>query len=513
MKNQMMRKLVCTASAAAVLASGINAFAAQVVTGTDNYWSQTFEAAEAYTAPEGMSICSDILITGGVATSKAMDAETVAGLESAGTYLGGKTGLFGKEDTAFGVEQTSQKIFLQTSNEMKSQSGLNPNGKNEYGNTANYVHISLEMAVADYSATRELQMITCANGADQGNTTTPTKPVLSVAKDTGLVSLFGTDTGYIMPLNKWTRYDVIIYQKDVSKTMTPYAYLYADGKPIQENMKFDGNAFAASGKSGLLFRAVFGIYLTFENGENGCYIDNLTARRILGGNVSGEGTYAEKAAKIIHGLTLSNSDAAVDNAALTVTAPANMTAEALAAGFEGPDVKIVKANGSAQRGALEAGYVIASGAMVTDDEFTNGDIYYTLALGAPTEDEDLVRLTITTDSGYYAETADSAEKSGVVGFKTSVEKTGEPVILRYGTFLLKSTDFDTVEEPTTVSNLGDIASGAAFVAEVGNIGEADFGTSVYAKSFAETADGFFYSGIMGNTVNAGGKWLGAWSAE
>lgn len=511
MKNQMMKKLVCTVSAAAVLASGINAFAAQVVTGTDNYWSQTFEAAEAYKAPEEMFIQID-----GAQTQA--DEAALTALKEQGTYLGGKTGLFGKSDAAFALEKAERSFVLKTADAtMPDKSGLNPKsgGANgEYGNTTNYMHISVEMAVSDYSVTRQMQINTQDSGNGKNGITTPTTPVLTVEKDTGAVTLFGKSTAYTMPLNKWVRYDVVVYQIKDGKPVKPFAYIYADGKLIGSNIGFDGNAaVTGSGSSAFMFRALVGIYFTFENGENGCYIDNLTARRILGGNVSGEGTYAEKAAKIIQGLTLTNSAATVDNDTLTVTAPANMTAEALAAGFEGADVKIVKADGSAQSGALEAGYVIASGAIVTDDEFTDGDIYYTLALGAPVEDDDQVSLTITTDSGYYAETEDSAEKSGIVGFKTSVEKTGAPVILRYGTFLLKSTDFDTVEDPTTVSNLGDIASGAAFVAEVGNIGEADFGTSVYAKSFAETADGFFYSGIVGNTVNAGGKWLGARSAE
>ena len=517
MKNRVIKTLACTVAAATVLVSGASVFAeepdAQVVTGNDNYWAQTFTGLGSYVAPETMRISSNISFSeSNTVSSTVMNVEEIAALETAGSNLGGKTGLLGKADTAFSVENLNQPLFLEVKSGSKNDpnmgepSGLNPltSGNGEYGNTSNYAYFSFEMAVSDYSAPRIFQLQTAKDGSGKDGVTMPSTTMLEVAGENGAVSVFNKATEYTMPLNKWVRYDMVIYQTG-SKTsnIKPYIYVYADGKLIAENIQFDGLA----NDSYTMFRSVQGLHFGFAAGETGCYIDNLVARRILGANVTGGTGYTDNAKYVVRALAPESTVAEIDNAAKTISVPAGTAADAIS----GADVTFVTADGTVQETAQENGFAIVSGAMIADDEYTNGDIYYTLTVeGAPAPAEDAVELTVTSDSGYYAETAGGADKSGVVGFKTSIEKTGDPTVQRYGTFLLKSSDFDTAAgTQTEVANEGDLESGKAYVVEVENINEGNFNTAIYAKSFVQTADGYFYSDVISNMVGEAGKWLGA----
>lgn len=521
MKHQV-KKTLAGLAAIAMLMSGASVFAedpaSQIDTGTDNYWAQTFNGMGSYAAPEAMRICSDISFSASnTVSSTLMDADAIAGLEAEGIYLGGKTGLFGKADTAFGVENATKPLFLEVKSgdknnpNMGEPSGLNPrtSSNGEFGNTSNYATFSFEMAVTDYSADRTFQMQTAKNGSGSDGVTMPTAIMMAVAKDTGLVSVFNKSTEYKMPLNKWVRFDVVTYQVKSGKPTNPYAYVYADGALIADNIGFDALKNDDNSSSGKLFKSVQGLHFGFAAGETGCYVDNLVARRILGANVTGGASFAENAKLVVKELTLASDAATIDNAAKTITVPAGTAAGAIT----GADVVFVTADGTVQATAQENGYAIASGDMITDDEKTEGTIYYTLTVeggAVEPEPEEDVALTVTADSGFYAEAADASEKNGVVGFQTRVEKAGEEQVAKYGTFLLKSEDFETAAgSQTEVANQGDIASGNSFVVEVRNIGADAFATPIYAKSFVETAAGnFFYSAITNTTVDAGNKWLG-----
>lgn len=516
MKNQI-KKTLAGLAAVAVIVSGASVFAeepsAQVVTGNDNYWAQTFTGLGRFVAPDMMRISSDVSLSASNAVSSTvMGVEEIAALEAAGSYLGGKAGLFGKEDAAFSVENLNQPLFLEVKSGSKNDpnmgepSGLNPltSGNGEYGNTGNYAYFSFEMAVSDYSEPRTFQLQTARDGSGSDGVTMPSTTMLEVAGESGAVSVFNKATEYTMPLNKWVRYDMVIYQTGSKTSNTkPYIYVYADGELIAENIQFDGLA----NHSYTMFRSVQGLHFGFAAGESGCYIDNLVARKILGTNVTGGTGYTDNAKYVVCALVPESTAAEIDNEAKTITVPAGTAASAIS----GADVTFVTADGTVQETAQKNGFAIVSGEMISDDEFTTGDIYYTLTVeGTPEPAEDAVELTVTSDSGYYADTADGADKSGVVGFKTSIEKTGDPVVQNYGTFLLKSSDFDAAGgTQTEVANAGDLESGKAYVVEVENIGEADFGTAIYAKSFVQTADGYFYSDVISNMVGANGKWLGA----
>lgn len=484
MKNQI-KKTLAGLAVVAVIVSGASVFAAQTVTGTDNFWQQTFMDAAAFATPEDMLIQIDDV---------AVEDAALAELNGTGAYLGGKSGLFGKANAAFAVESAGNKITLITSenstNNMRTASGL----KSEMGLT-NFAHLSFEMAVSDYSEQRIVQIQARRSG--NAALMDPVAKMFVIEADTGAVKVANKDVGYTMPVGKWVRFDFIMRHGTGSEPM-PYLDVYADGTLLQSDLAFDADSNSKRSR----ISGIETLRFEFSQGETGCYIDNLTARRILVADLA-EGI--EK--PVITGVTLSSEKATVDNSALTISAPAGITAT----DFTGGDVTIVAKDGTVQESVQEDGFVIVNSKMIEDDEFTNGDIYYTLTVeGTPEPAEDAVELTVTSDSGYYADTADGADKSGVVGFKTSIEKTGDPVMQNYGTFLLKSSDFDAAAgTQTEVANAGDLESGKAYVVEVENIGEADFGTAIYAKSFVQTADGYFYSDVISNMVGANGKWLGA----
>ena len=464
MKNQI-KKTLAGLAVVAVIVSGASVFAAQTVTDS-GYWRQSFDDLKAHNIPNDMYIS---------ANSVELTDDGLAQLGAEGVFLGGKTGISGNAGGFFAAENLKEAAVLgavdsTVDTSLKKASGL---AATRGGLTATDAHIGFEAMVKDFNTTRKITVAVRQNSKASNAT-----DVALLTINTDGTAKVGEAT-YTMPASKWVRFDFYtVADKDATESEIIF---YADGQLIGT-----GTVKAGTSKKWYGIKSVESVKVSLAAGETGFYMDNLTVDK----KTAPEGGFA-----------LGSEKAEIDNDHMAIAAPVGTTA----ADFTGAEITIVASDGTVQQSAQQDGFVIAK------DGYSGGNIYYTLTVeGTPEPAEDAVELTVTSDSGYYADTADGADKSGVVGFKTSIEKTGDPVMQNYGTFLLKSSDFDAAAgTQTEVANAGDLESGKAYVVEVENIGEADFGTAIYAKSFVQTADGYFYSDVISNMVGANGKWLGA----
>ncbi len=122
-----------------------------------------------------------------------------------------------------------------------------------------------------------------------------------------------------------------------------------------------------------------------------------------------------------------------------------------------------------------------------------------------------VNFTVTGDSGYYAETADGADKVGEVVFNSAIiDFVDYDQITAFGFYIYNSAELGEVKATLTADSLdGLVTENGKFYCSVINFAEADFGKPVVAVPYA-VISGEAYAGTatsMTVTVDEG-NWLG-----
>ena len=448
-----MKKIICVLTSAAMLFSVLTAFAEQVNSGT-SYWRQTYEGLSEYAVPEE----SSLYING---AAEAASEDEVAALAGNGVFIGGKTGVYGKADTAFAVENADVKYVSEVTTAKISS------GQEAVSAAALF---GFDMAVADANSDRQINMACTRNSSKNG----AVEITRAIKFENGrLTAVFGKtlDTAYTLPELEWVRFDFVVWNCSFTMSSAAKVDIYINGE-YKETISTP-----ASSK----YYNIGGIQsakFVYAAGEQGWYIDNLTTEKLPA--VPGIDT-------VVH-----TDEVTVDTETGVMSVPAGMTVDGLKSALAGNgDVKIVKQDKNEQSGVVTDGYVY-----VPFSENNLAGVYYPLTAAAEPEPE--VGLSVVTDSAQYFQ---NGVNLGVVGFKTTIQNEDNLQIKSYGSFILKSGDFDSVEAPVKL-----YADGApeedGFAVEVTDIDESNFDTAVYAKSFVQTdSDVWFYSDVVSRTVN------------
>ena len=444
-----LRKIICVLSAAAMLCQA-TAFA-DVTTDDGRGLVQTFDDLGGYVMPEEMNL----YING---SETAATDEEIAAIAVSGDYIGGKTGVYGREDTVFAVENAIQKYVAET-----ATAKIRPD--------ATGILVGFNMLIEDDITTRQINAL-CRQLADvsknQSNANFSATRAITISGN-NITSVFSTSvSGLELPVKEWVRIDFVLSNLTTGSSDTANIDLYINGE-YKQSIQAGRLSNKRSNIAGIM-----SLKFVYAAGEKGWYIDNLTTERLT------EIPAVESADEAV----------VINNGARTVTAPASMTAEALTEALGGGGVVVLNEAKQAQSGAITDGYVY-----VPFSANNLSGCYY--ALTAESVAADSVELNVVTDSATYTE--DGVE-AGVVGFKTTVTKQGNPLIDSYGTFIVKSADFDFIAgSPTEISAEGEPADGA-YAVEVTGIDQDNYSTPIYAKSFVKSGSVWYYSDLVSGRV-------------
>lgn len=122
--------------------------------------------------------------------------------------------------------------------------------------------------------------------------------------------------------------------------------------------------------------------------------------------------------------------------------------------------------------------------------------------------EESVTSVIETkaDAGYYAESPESEEKSGVIAFKSFFNGYNDNTVENYGIFVynteIKQVDLQTTDIEALKANNGN------FIGKITDIPAVSFDTRIYAKPYVKINGVMKYGETVSTTVNEINKWLG-----
>ena len=345
--KQLLKKTVSVLSALAVAMGSVTALAAQTQTGS-GYWWQTFDDLAAYAVPDDMYVKYEM--TEG--ESVEMDDAGLADLAGQGVFIGGKSGMLGKADGFFAAEQLGGAAVVGAVDGAEATYLKKATGLGAQVSGSPKVHIGFELAAGDYSAERKLTL----DARSKAGSGAQTMALLTVAGETGAVKAGATATDYVMPQNKWVRFDMYLtVNKDSDSTS---AAVYADGKLISEAATVKH---APSSKKSYGVMSIESIKLNLVSGDSGFYMDNLTVEKVSEFPVLEEPMLEHSDPEL---------NGRIDNDAKVINLTSSTTVDAFLDGLSRADVQVLKNDGTVQDGNVTNGVVVVG----AGDE----QVYYTL---------------------------------------------------------------------------------------------------------------------------------------